>query len=190
MANSLSEGFARMTYVGDTGVHHLMLPVNYDGTPTAGVEPSLTTKGATSVAAEVGFGEFLDAIEEIHNDSTLYGLVEFYSVNPTTEERTFIYAYNAARTGVTASPTVDLSMLTSTFKTIGGGLLKIVLLDTVLPVNTKFRPPYVGGGSLEQLANYIVSADSIAIGRDDTYAFSPISTSTKTSDALRKRAGL
>lgn len=190
MANSLSEGFVRTTYTGITTVHHAIIPVNFDGTLTPGVQPSVTRKDATTVAIETGFQEFLDAFGEGFNDDTLFGLCEAYSVDPDTEERQFIYGWNANFTGTNASPNIALAMATSTFKTILGGILRIVQMEGVTVVNIKQRPPYFVTSPQEVIASYITSDDSIVIGRDNNYAFSPISFTTKTSDALRNAAGL
>lgn len=190
MANSLSEGFARITYTGLSGIHHQMLPVNFSGTPVAGVEPTFTTKIAGTVAAETAISDWLDVFRAAFNTATLFGLVEIYAVNPTTEERTFIYGFDASRAGSSGDPSVQYSMGTMTFKTIGGGLLKIVAMEPVLGVNTKLYPPFFLGGILDDIQAFVVDGDSFIIGRDDDYSFAPISWTTKTSDALRKRVGL
>jgi len=190
MANSLSEGFARITYTGLSGIHHQMLPVNFSGTPVAGTEPTFTTKSAGTVAAEAAIGDWLDVYRAAFNTATLFGLVEIYAVNPTTEERTFIYGFDASRAGASADPSIRYSMGTMTFKTIGGGLLKIVTMEAVLGVNTKIYPPFVAAGILDNIQAFVVDNDSFIIGRDDDYAFSPLSWTSKTSDALRKRVGL
>lgn len=190
MANSLSEGFARITYNGATGAHHAIVPINFAGTPVPGVAPSLTTKGATSVGAEVGIGEFLDVYRANFYSTTLFGLVEIYAVDPDTEERTFIYGFDASRAGSSGGVPVVLGMATTTFKTVGGGVLKIVMMESVSPVNTKFYPPFDEETPIGALVEYVVSDASIVIGRDDEVAFAPISFTSKTSDALRKRAGL
>lgn len=187
MGNSLSEGFARTTYTGVSGIHHMITPVNYDGSPVSGVEPTLTKKDLTTVSATTGMNDFLNEFAKFFNGSTNFGLVEFYKVDPDTEERTFIWGFNANLNGSHASPPVTWEMFTMSFKTIFGGSLKIVGMEASFSVNVYDTPPFTVGTPIADLAAYITSDDSIVIGRDNSYAFAPISFKTKTSDVLRKR---
>lgn len=190
MSNSLAEGFVRVTYSGPNGPHHQILPVNYAGTPTPGVMPDFTTKDAATISMSTGMASYLAEFRKWFNDDTLIGLVEAYTVDPDTEERTFIWGYDAGLLGADGGANVALSMCTLSFKTIAGGLLKIVFMESVKPVNTKIFPPYTVDSVQADMTAYITSDDSFIIGRDNAYAFASISQTVKTSDALRKRANL
>lgn len=188
--HSLSEGFVRQTYIGANGVHHAMFPINFDGTPTPGVNPNVSTKDTSTVVLQAAYADFLDAYRAAFHTDVLFGLAECYAVNPDTAERTFIYGWDAGAVGASASPTVEFGMATLTLKTIAGGILRIVQMEGITPVNLKLRPPFLADSAVDLLTDYLVSDDSIIIARDDTYAFGAISLTCKTSDALRKRAGL
>jgi hypothetical protein len=190
MANSLSEGFVRITYTGTAAPHHQIIPINFDGTPTPGTEPSFTTKGAGTKLASVGIGEYLDAYLTYFNDDSQFGLVEVYAVDADTEERTFIWGMDANTTGTSPNARVPLEMVTLSFKTIGGGSLRIVGMETIVGVNTVLSTPFPDGSPAQIMSDYVTSSDSIVIGRDNTYAFAPLRQKSKTSDVLRKRAGL
>lgn len=184
--NSLGEGFVRMTYTGVTRPHHAMIPINFAGTPVPGIEPSLTTRGGGTVTLTDGVAAYVNQFSKSFSDETIFGLAECYSVDPLTEERTFIYAWTVAQNGVSADPNIALAMYTMTFKTISGGILRVVAMEGVLTVNLKLDPPFASYTFLGDLSSYIVSEDSIVIGRDNAYAFAPIRCKSKTSDALRK----
>jgi hypothetical protein len=188
--NSLAEGFARGTYNGSRAPHHLLLPLNYDGVQTPGVAPTVITKGGDSISAVVGFEAFLDVFRPHFNTARLFGLVEFYAVDPDTEERTFLYGYNSGTTGTSSDPDIALAMATLTLKTTAGGVLRITAMESISAVNLKIFPPFTDSGYIDDLADYLTGDDGIAVGRDNTYPFAPISFTTKTSDALRKQAGL
>jgi hypothetical protein len=190
MANSLSEGFVRITYTGTAAPHHQIVPINFDGTPTAGSEPSFTTKGAGTKLASVGIGEYLDAYLSYFNDDSQFALCEVYAVDPDTEERTFIWGMDLATSGTSPNSRVPLEMMTLSFKTVGGGSLRIVGMETIVGVNTVLQTPFPDDSPADIVSTYIVSADSIVIGRDNTYAFAPLRQKSKTSDVLRERAGL
>ena len=190
MANSLSEGFARVTYSGLNPPHHAMLPINFDGTPTPGVEPSLTQKDGTNIAASVGILAYLDVFQAMFNNDTLFGLVELYQVDPDTEERTFIYGFDAGVTGSSGAENVEFAALTLSFKTVFGGVLKVVAMEGVSVPNFKITAPFPSGSNLKAWSDYVVSDDSIIIGRDNAVPFAPIAASCKYNDALRAKAGL
>lgn len=190
MANSLAEGFVRITYSNPWGSHHQILPVNFVGTPTAGVMPSFTTKDDGTVTMLDGMADYLAEFRKWFNDDTVIGLVEAYAVNPTTEERTFIWGYDAGLFGADGGANVQYGMCTLSFKTIAGGVLKLVFMESVKPVNTKVFAPFTVDSVQEDMAAFITGDESFIIGRDNAYAFAAIAQTVKTSDALRKRAGL
>jgi hypothetical protein len=188
--HSLAEGFVRQTYIGANGVHHAMFPINFDSTPTPGTNPNVTTKGGDIIALQGAYADFLDAYRAAFHTDVLFGLAEAYAVDPDTDERTFIYGWDAGALGSSASPTVEFGMATLTLKTIAGGILRIVQMEGITPVNIKLRPPFIADTGVDLLTDYLTSDDGIIIGRDDAYPFGAISLTCKTSDALRKRAGL
>lgn len=190
MANSLGEGFVRLTYTGSSGIHHAVIPVNFEGTPVAGVEPTFTQKGAGTIEAEQAVADLMAVVTPFYDDTTLFGLAEVYSVNPATEERTFIYGWNVGLTGDGTLVEVPLTMATMSFKTVAGGVYKFVMMEQGFGANQKRYPPFDDSPAREALAAYIVGSTSWIVGRDNTYPFAPLSFTVKTSDALRKRVGL
>lgn len=187
MANSLAEGFLRLTYSNPFSVHHAIFPVNYAGTPVPGTEPTLTLKDSTTQGAIAAFAEFTALYKVMLDSDVQLGLVEAYAVDADTEERTFLYGWNAALVGTASGSLQKGVMNTLTFKTIGGGVLKIVIMEGNFLSGVTLRPPYTVDSEWANLAAFICSGDSFIIGRDNTYPFAPISIKTKESDALRKR---
>ena len=190
MANSLSPGFARISYTGPTGLHHAIVPINLKDGWVQGEEPTIFQKDGTEVPAVTGIGTYITAYAGIFDDGTDFGLVEIYAVDDETEERTFIFAFNSTESGSNVLGAVQYALSTMSFKTTKGGLIRQSAMECVFPVNQKFYAPYTGIADLLAFANYVVSANSIVFGRDGSYAFAPIATTIKTSDALRERAGL
>lgn len=190
MANSLAEGFVRITYTGTNAPHHAIIPVNYAGTPVAGTMPDVTTKGGGTATVVDAIADFMAVYKAFFNGVTQFGLAEAYTVDPDTEERTFIWGWNIGDTGSSGVGRVPLSMGTLTFKTIAGGVLKLVFMEGVSNVNQKLFPPFELASAMDNMAEFITSDDSFIIGRDNAYAFAPISFTTKTSDALRKQEGI
>lgn len=185
MANSAAPGFIRQTYVSPQGVHHVQLGINFSSTPTAGVEPQLDQRDATSVAAISGWAAFLAEYRKFFDEDTNFGLAEIYRVDPSTEERFFIYGWNVAAQGLAATANVPLGMLTMTYKLTNGGLLRVVMMEGVTVVNQNLAPPYIVDTPFQDITEYLVSGDNIIYGRGNAYPFAPISARSKTSDALR-----
>jgi len=188
MANSQSEGFVRFTYVSTQGVHHGEININFSGVPDQGTEPTLVKKDTTTASATTALAGFFDEYVKFFDEDTNFGNVEIYAVNPDTEERSFIWSYNLNMQGAAVSSNVPLGMLTMTWRTGKGGILRVVMMEGVTIVNQNLAPPYIVDTPFSDLDLYMRSGDAVAIGRDDAYAFSAMSAKSKTSDVLRSKA--
>jgi hypothetical protein len=187
---ALSPGFARTTYTGLSGVHHLILPINIDPAAVAGTQPDVTLKNGTTTPVEAVLNDFWEVAAEIMADDQHIGLCEVYKVNATTGEGTFLWGFDLDMVGASGGAGVEMGMMTLSFKLINGRTYKFVLLDTPAVPNQKVYPPFASGGSIEAMAAYAVAATSPIYGRGNAYPFAPIAWTTKTSDALRSREGL
>jgi len=176
-----------MTYANNSGIHHQVIPVNYAGTPTVGTMPDLTTKSAGTVAADIGLDTWLSVFDQIFADDTVFGLTEAYTVDSDDEESHYLTAWDAAHAGAAMEGEVLNSGLCQTFKTLNGGILKIVGMGTVILPDIKNHPPYTPATAGRNISDYIVGSTSIFIGRDNSYAVAPISSTSKIYDVLRKR---
>jgi hypothetical protein len=188
MDTALAPGYGKLTYSGTLFPHHLIMPINFDGTPTPGVEPDIVLKDASTISFSSAFAGFLTEFRPFFGSATNFGLVEVHAVDATTGEDTFIWGYNANVTGTGTGTNTPLSQLVQTFKLIGGGVYKLFAMEGLITVNNKTFPPY--GGVPESMSDFITGAGSPVYGRDNTYPFAPISMTTKTNDALRKQHGL
>jgi len=178
-------GFARTTYVSLQGVHHNEINITFAAPPVSGVEPSLLKKDGTDATATTAIAPYFDEYVKFFDDDTNFGLVEFYKVDPDTGERTFIWGYNVNMQGAAVTSNVPLGMLTMTWKSTKGGTIRVVMMEGVTLVNQKLAPPYIAATPFADLSDYVVSGDSILVGRDDAFAFAAISAKSKTSDVLR-----
>jgi hypothetical protein len=189
MDTSLAPGYARVTYDGVLFPHHMTIPINFDGTPTPGVEPDLLLKDASSLGAEAAIGALVDVIKPAFKTTVHFGLCEIHAVDGTTGLDTFIYAFNLARLGTDTGVTVAMSEVVFSFKTTIGSAYKLYLLEGTSPVNTRTLPPYGAGWPLT-LSDFVVGSSSPVYGRKNAYPFVPVSMIAKTNDKLRKQQGL
>ena len=188
MANSIAPGFARVTYTGVTTFHHAMFPINITADPVQGVEPTLIQRDATEIPAVTGIGDFMEVYRGLFDTDVLFGLCEIYAVEPDTGERTFLYAFDLGAAGTNVLPPVEFGQGTLTFKTTKGGTMRITVMESVFPVNQKLRAPYTGHADLIAFSNFVTGNQCVVWGRDNAYAFAPISITVKTSDVLLARS--
>lgn len=186
---SLAPGYVRVTYDGTLFPHHMTIPVNYDGTPTPGVEPNLLLKDASSLGAEAAIGALFAVITPFFKTTTHFGLAEAHTVDSVTGADSFIYAWNLGLTGGDIGTQVTNGQQVLVFKTSVGSLYKLYMMENVSPVNVKVLPPY-SAGPIADLSDFVVGASSPIYGRQNAYPFVPVSSLTKTNDKLRKQHGL
>jgi len=186
---SLAPGYVRVTYDGTLFPHHMTIPVNYSGTPTPGTEPDLVLKDASILGAEAAIAALYAVITPFFKTTTHFGLAEAHTVDPTTGEDAFIFAWNLGLTGGDVGTQISSGQQVVVFKTSVGSLYKLYMMENVSPVNVKVLPPFVAGPLLD-LSDFIVGGSSPVYGRQNAYPFVPVSSLTKTNDKLRKQHGL
>ena len=189
MPTSLAPGYIRVTYDGTLFPHHMTLPVNFDGTPVPGTEPDIVLKDASVVGAVPGFNAFAVVLQPFFHTSTHIGLAEAHTVDPTTGDDQFIYAWDVGLLGTSGAARVAMSQLVVTFKLATGGLYKLYLMEGSQGIPLKLLPPF-SAGLYADLSDFIVGPSSPVYGRSNAYPFVPVSALTKTNDKLRKQQGL
>lgn len=190
MDRSLAPGFIRITYTGQHSPHHAIFPVNIDPDSVAGVEPQVALKDTTSVDVEDAVATMMTAWLPLLSSNQLVGLCEVYTVDVTTGEGRFIWGFDIDEVGGAGGDGVSLLMATFSFKLVNGRTYKTVVMENGFSVNTKVFAPYTPEGVLDDYAVWACGASSLIYGRGNAYPFAPISATMKTSDALRKKAGL
>jgi hypothetical protein len=190
MDTALSPGFARMTYDGASGVHHMITPLNIVLPATPGLEPDITPKGGVATGAEAALTGFYTALLEFFGSDQDLGLVEIYTVDDTTGEGTFIYGFNLGLTGTNGGASVKYRQASLTTKLTNGKTGRLLVMDSPLTLNLNIFAPFAPGTPEREIADYLISADSVFYGRGNAYPFSPLRLLTKDNDALRARGGL
>jgi hypothetical protein len=189
MPTSLAPGYVKGTYDGVLFPHHMTVPVNFSGTPTPGTEPDLVLKDASTLGAIAAIDALLDVIMPFFTTSVHFGLFEAHTVDSVTGEDSFIFAWNAGRTGTSLVARVAAEQIVWSFKTSVGTPYKLYMMEAVEPVNVRVLPPYAAGINAD-LSDFVVGASSPIYGRGNAYPFVPVSKITKTNDTLRKQQGL
>jgi len=189
MDTSLAPGYCRVTYNGQLFPHHMVIPINFDGVPTPGVEPDLLLKDASSLGAEAAIGAFVTLVADFYNTSEHFGLAEIHAVDDVTGADTFIYAWNLNILGTSPTANKATFQTVMTFKTVAGGLYRLYMMENIEGANSHILPPYSDPTALA-LSNFVVGDSSPVYGRGNAYPFVPVSKITKSNDKLRKQQGL
>jgi hypothetical protein len=188
MPTSLAPGYARLTYDGSLFPHHMTIPVKYDGTPSTGVEPDLLLKDASSLGGEAAISDFVTELLPAFHSGTNFGLCEFHTVDSTTGEDQFIYAFNLGLVGSSSGANIPTAEFIMTFKLSTGGLYRLYLMEGVTPANLRDLPPYPSGYE-KTISDFVVGSTSPVYGRTNAYPFAPVSAISKYNDKLRKQQG-
>lgn len=186
---SLAPGFARVTYSGVRFPHHMTIPVKYSGTPVPGTEPTLANKGGSTTAGLAAMLTFFTTLQPLFKTTVKFGLVEFHTIDPTTGLDTFIWAGDINLAGTDTGTQQAMEQSVFTFKTVGGTLYRLYLMETNENPNLKIYPPFTSAID-NDIVDYVTGAASVIYGRGNFFPFAVISKVTKTNDKLRKQAGL
>jgi len=186
---SLAPGYVRVTYDGVVFPHHMTIPVNYDGTPTPGSEPDILLKDASSSGVVAAIADLFAVVQPFLKTTTHIGLAEAHTVDDTTGEDQFIYAWNVGLLGTSSAAIVPMSQVVFNFKTAIGSAYKLYIMEGTQPINIKLLPPYTET-IYDNLSDFIVGDSSPCYGRKNSYPFVPVSVLNKTNDKLRKQQGL
>jgi len=189
MDTALAPGYVRVTYDGTLFPHHMVIPVNYSGTPVAGTEPDLILKDASTDGVESAIGALFALIQPFFHTTTHFGLAEAHTVDSTTGLDTFIWAWSIGLLGTAVPVNTPMAEDVFVFKLSSGGLYKLYLMEDVASPNNKSYPPF-GAGQVADLSDFIVGSSSPIYGRTNAYPFVPVSRLQKTNDKLRKQQGL
>jgi len=187
-STSLAPGYAKVTYTGTLFPHHMTIPVNYDGIPVAGSEPTILTKDGSSVAGATGISAYLALVAPFFHTTVTFGLCEFHTVDPVTGEDAFIFASNLGVSGSAVGSSVETGQAVLTMKATNGRLYRCYLMESIEPPGNKLFPGSFGT-DLADLSDFLTSDASPVYARGNAYLFSPVSWVTKLNDKLRKQQG-
>lgn len=117
---------------------------------------------------------WLALIAERHHTSTTFGALELWSYVPLSFDASFISTYGPTIVaGLSATTPVVAGMETFTFRTIEGGILRAVGIETI--INTSVRTPYpTGNPDIDAIFDFVTSAANWILARDTSYPFASL----------------
>lgn len=154
-------------------VHALRINVAVVGTPVSGAllsSVTLQTAGGGTKTAQAAADQFWSFIRLKYAATVTCTEVRLWKYIPNTFAKDFISAGAVANNAGASGGVVNAQQETLSFRTANGSVLKIVILEGNLAGDTiTTLTPVAAGNQAQRIAFYIMSADNVALGRDDGY---------------------
>lgn len=187
--NSLYPAFVKMFYSVSNRQHVQTISINYTyNAADVGGDPTLiqvvTPNGL--IAFKTALDAWIGLLKPAFNTAAQFGNVELWAYPTINDDPRFITSFSANTAGTSGTATVPYSQSTWSFRSTNGGILKVVLLDTVFPVNVRDDAPITTVGATGVVSGITLPSYPF-LARDGGRGFTPIRLLTKTNDVLRKR---
>lgn len=111
---------------------------------------------------------------------------ELWEIDPLSFDGHFVSTLAQGVAGTSGSATVAAGQAIMTFRTTGGGVMKLSFMETVHIVGSKDTPPYANA-PYEAIANFIIGGGNGFLGRDTSGPFASIALFPGQNEALFKR---
>lgn len=173
MANFPGEYQVEITYI--VGIIEHKMSLNCDvvgGFVVPGTDPvniDLQTKGGSSVQLAIAVPAFVNLLKKLWHDDCSFVDYTFWRFDVGTYDRNFIATGSLAIDGDSASENNIAHQQTLTFRTVGGGILKLVLLESIFAGNLKQSLPAASNADTVALRDFVLSDNNWIIARDNTY---------------------
>lgn len=183
--------FIEITYE-TSGLNHKMgFSCQVSGTPVVGTSSDLIDilqRDATTVTLTNAVNDFVDLLKPMFQTVTTFIDFTLWQYVTGTLERNFVSTGALGVAGTSAGSAQTAHQATSTFRTQNGGILKLVMLESIFSDNDVVALSSVSNTALLAISAFIVSTDSWLYARDNSYPIAPLNFSGGQNEALfRKR---
>jgi hypothetical protein len=183
---SLAPAFVKLQYnYNSLRTHVMTIPVRPSGVPVVGQLPNVLLADDSIETFTVAIDDYVDGLKPLFGSTTTFGIASFWYQPTADDDPIWIYDYDTSETGTSASANEPLLQSTFTFRTQGGHMMKVVLLECPGTPNFKDTTPWAG--AYATFATFMKSDACLAVGRDGTRVITTITVTNKYNDALRKK---
>jgi len=173
--------------------HAIRFNTVVSGTPDNGLpiaSYNLLKKGGGTVQADTAINLLWSFIRQFYHTGVTGFAVTLWKVASGTSARTFMSSMTLATPlGTSANAVLPMQQHTLTFRTANGGIQKVVMMENSLGTGeqrlTLLNNP--AGSPAQKLASYMLSADNVTIGSDDSYVIAPLRELTGQNEHIVKR---
>lgn len=123
----------------------------------------------------------------LFHTSSDFTTAELWKIPEGTFDATFLGAMSVATAGLSSSPTVPAGQVTLTWRSIAGGIMKMVILEGINTEQGRYAYP-TPASNWNALFDYISNIGQPFMARDNTRPFAPLRASGGQNEAVwRKR---
>lgn len=187
--DGLYDSYAKISYHSAYSTHTHTIPTRPLVTTGLGDPGTLSNWNGEAIPADTMVKTLMDKLAEVVPSTTIYDKFTLYKWNPVTEIFNPVYEESYTVTGSASGLTGQAKAVQNTvsIRTLGFGLLKLVLLDR--PSNNTWGNVYSDTTYTECIAE-LVSADNAWSGRDNTRPFNFTNVSISLNKRLRRKYGM
>ena len=186
-------GIVEIFYTCDSLQHKQTLSVNMSGTPTPGDAPqnySLIQRNNITVDFDQWVEQWLGYLAPFYGTGfASFDRADLWWSDQTSFDRIFLTTYNPTTVPTGSNSMVQADQQTMSFRTLGGGQMRVVTLEASDGIGINQRRGYpTGDTTTNALMAYVISDASPLLGRDTTPPYSAIAISRGQNEVLwRKR---
>lgn len=156
--------------------HQMELNIDLAGTPvTPGQlfsDYDIKVRAATTQALDAYVDDWVALIRPFFSNAGGNSIdrAELWEYTPDSFDASFVSTYDIALAGTSVSSTSPSSQGIFTFRSQNGGIMKISLMETVIPAGPTDFPPLLDAAR-QDLANFVISLNNGFLARDDGWPF-------------------
>jgi hypothetical protein len=141
------------------------------------------------IAWLTGVGALQNVLKVLLNPDTAFTYAELFT-KAVGAAPIFVATGATAVAGTSGAARISASQCNFGYRDTVGGHGRIVLVDQINPVNSKFRAVAYGNAATLAVVNYMISAASWIFSRQGGFPINVPQVLTKTNDILRKKYGI
>lgn len=186
--NSLFPGFVKLFYAAGTKKHVMVVPVKpyFSAGSTWWVEGKSTPTNDSFW--QTATNSFLASLQGLFHVSVDFTSAELWTIASVGADPVFQDSFEPTFTGSNAGGVQANGQAVLTFRTEGGGLYRLYLMEHSITINSVFVPPaYTGATAFATAAAAVTSATSMVKGRNGGHPLTSLRAVTKTNDTLRQK---
>lgn len=179
-----------VNYTVDSRDHIMRLNCDVDTEPTAGEDPAnidLVQRDGSTVNLGTAVNALVALFAPLYYDDASFNSYTLWKYDAGTFNRTYKSAGTLSIVGSTSGSAEPASYSQLTFGTVLGGKMSIVLIEGRLATPVKLPLSNTGSTQIDDIRDYVLSADAWMIGYDNSFAVRGINYLRGQNEALFKK---
>lgn len=169
--------------------HRMTFDVNVSNTPTPGTsfgDVEVTRHDNSSGNLSGIVDGLVEVLAPLYAIETIFNRAELWHIPESTYDALFVSSYLIGMGGEAAPNTAVAQQQTLTFRTVGGGVMRVQMMEPAYPSTA--RVPYpTSSPDINAVFEYVIGPTSAILGRDNTRPFAPMNSSGGQNEALARK---